>query len=150
MSAKQRRPFNPALDLIIMHCRDCKYIITENEHITNKCPKCGSIYLLPDEINNRNKITAIEGGSFSARLAASFAMFFASFVTGLTIWLLVFFFIGKAGEIFTFPIIFIGYFTALFTVLGFISPNKSLELLGWVWDKLNKFIKGINNYDGPL
>ncbi len=133
-----------------MHCRDCKYIFKENEHITNKCPKCGSIYLLPDEINNRNEILVIESNSFSTRLAASFAMFFASFVTGLTIWFLVFFFIGKAGEIFIFPIKFIGYFTASFTIMGFIFPNKSLDLIGWVWGKLSKFIKDINKYDGPM
>ena len=137
-----------------MYCRDCKHIIKENEHITNKCPGCGSIYLIPEEsreeINKRKQILKSQDNSFGARIAASFAMLIASFITACVIWLIAFYFIGKSGNIFIFSVEFIGYVTAVFTVMAFIFPNKTLDLIGWVWQKLDNLIKSMNNYSGPM
>ena len=81
--------------------------------------------------------------TFGDRFAASFIMFVASFITAIIIWGFVFFFVGKAGGIFIFPFIFVIYTTAAFTILAFISPKISLSCIGWVWGKIDKFIKAL-------
>lgn len=137
------------------YCRDCKYKLSHKEQITNKCPKCGSIYLIPEEltkssIKNRKRLLKKENESFGSRIASTFAMMLASFLTSLIIWLLISIFVVRGSELFILPIPFIIYFTFFFTVLGFIFPNKTLEVISWIWKKIDNFIKALNDYNGPM
>ena len=79
------------------------------------------------------------------RFAASFALLLASFVTALLIWGIVFLFIGRAGQLFMFPFSFVFYSTVFFTTIGFILPDTSIELIGWVWKKLEPLVKLLIN-----
>ena len=90
---------------------------------------------------NKNKTT------FADRFAASFIMMIASSLTAMVIWVFVFFIVGRAGEIFIFPFIYVFYATAAFTILAFVSPNISLRCMGWIWGKMDKFIKALMKDD---
>ena len=83
-----------------------------------------------------------ERSTFSDRIAASFVMLFLSFVTALIIWGVAVLIIGKAtaGDSIV-PFDFVVYFTVIFTVLAFLSPNVSLDCLGWIWKKIEKMYK---------
>ena len=77
------------------------------------------------------------------RLAASFLMMVASFVTAFISWLFFSFLIGKADQAFIFPFNIVYYFTAVFTILAFVSPTLALYCMGWIWNKIEKFVKSI-------
>jgi len=86
--------------------------------------------------------------TFGDRAASTFVMLLASFITALIIWGFVFLFVGRAGEVFIFPFKFVIYATAAFTTLAFIAPNASLNSMGWVWKKIENFIKALKNDNG--
>ena len=89
-----------------------------------------------------------EKTTFGDRVASSFVMLLASFITALIIWGFVFLFVVRAGEVFIFPFNFVIYFTAALTALAFISPNASLNSMGWVWKKIENIIKALKNDNG--
>ena len=91
-----------------------------------------------------------EKTTFGDRVASSFVMLLASFVTAIVIWGFVFLFVGRAGEVFLFPFKFVIYSTAAFTVLAFISPSASLNSIGWIWKKIENFIKILKNDNGAM
>jgi hypothetical protein len=86
---------------------------------------------------------------FGDRVAASFLIFVASLITATIIWAFVFIFVGRAGELFVFPFSFVLYSCAGFTVLAFLLPNRSIDCIGWVWNKIDVFIKSLRNENGP-
>ena len=89
-----------------------------------------------------------EKTTFGDRVASSFVMLLASFITALIIWGFVFLFVGRAGEVFVFSFNFVIYATTTFTTLAFIAPNASLNIMGWVWKKIENFIKALKNDNG--
>ena len=93
-----------------------------------------------DEIKIMNK----EKTKIGDRFAASFLLLFASFLTASIVWFLVVFLIGKAGGLFNFPFEYVLYFTGAFTFLAFISPNKAIDSMGWIWGKIDSLFKEIN------
>ncbi len=94
----------------------------------------------------KNNLT--EKTTIGDRFSASFIIFIASFLTMLAIWFLVFLFSAKGGGIFTFPFIYVFYFTGALTFLAFVSPNKSIQIISWVWKKMDNFFKEFNG-NGP-
>ena len=89
-----------------------------------------------------------EKTTFGDRVASSFVMLLASFITAIIIWGFVFLFVGRAGEVFVFPFKFVIYATSAFTALAFIAPNVSLNSMGWVWKKIENIIKALKNDSG--
>lgn len=84
------------------------------------------------------------------RLASSFVMLLASFITGVIIWGFVIIIIGKAHPA-VFPSFnYVLYATAFFTLLAFILPNTSLNIMGWIWKKIDNFIKFLKNDNGMM
>ena len=79
--------------------------------------------------------------TFEDRIVASSVILFASFITALFVWLLVFLCIGKMGELSIVPFSFVIYTTAIFTMISFIYPNKPFVYIAWIWEKIFKFIK---------
>jgi hypothetical protein len=82
------------------------------------------------------------------RFSAAFLICVASFITALIIWGFIGLFVGRAGEIFALPFKVVVYSTACFTVLAFLSPDKSLDCIGWVWKQIEKIVRALKNENG--
>lgn len=82
------------------------------------------------------------------RFISSLVIFLAAFFTALIVWLIVLFLSPKSGNIFTFPFIYVFYFSGVFTAIAFLSPKKSLDYMGWIWNKMDSFFKEFNR-GGP-
>ncbi len=86
--------------------------------------------------------------TFGDRIAAASVMLLASFITAILVWFFVSLFVGKAGGLFIISFNFVIYTTVAFTIISFISPNKSITYIAWVWKKIEKFIKALTNDNG--
>ena len=89
----------------------------------------------------KNKVT------FGERIEASFLMLIASFLTALFLWGFTFALSSKGGDLFTFPFSFVFYFSGFFVFFAFVAPNKSIDAIGWLWKKIENFLKDAGN--GP-
>lgn len=76
------------------------------------------------------------------RFAAAFVMFFAAGLTALILWLFSVFLATRmtSGEEVISPA-FILYFTSTFMIFGFLAPNKSIDVLSWIWSKVVGYFK---------
>jgi hypothetical protein len=90
------------------------------------------------EYESHRKITITD------RFLTAFFLMVASFLTGLCIWFPLFLF-GVRGH-YLIPFSPVIYFSVFFTFVGFISPNKSIDMIGYIWDKIHIFFKAIFTY----
>ena len=84
-----------------------------------------------------------ERTTFGDRIAASYLMLLAAFITFLLIWLFITILFYKADNIASIPFAFVIYSSVSFALFAFIAPNKSLDTIGWVWKKIENIIKSV-------
>ena len=138
------------LPTIAYACRDCGFVLDMDKR-TNKCPECGSIYLLPRNLKPARRPKAV-----SVKLNERFL----SLTLGLVFGLLTFFIWGiaallkggpgatKAASVAFYIGLKLSLFLAIFVgIVGFVWGEKKLAwLLGILWgtdkdfnDRLDSF-----------
>jgi len=75
------------------------------------------------------------------RLSAAFIIFIASLITAIIISSIIFYTAMAANELVYFQFTLVLYFTGMFTLFAFLFPNKSINLIGWIWDKISILFK---------
>ena len=82
-----------------------------------------------------------ENVTFGDRLSTSFIMLVASFITGVIICCVIFFYGMAGGEVITIQFSFVIYITIAFALYGFVAPDRSMNTIGWIWKKLEYWVK---------
>ena len=82
-----------------------------------------------------------ERDTFGDRIAASFLMLLASFITALIIWAFISFLTFKSSSEAFIPFSYVMYTSLSFAVFAFMAPNKSLDAIGWVWKQMENLFR---------
>ena len=84
---------------------------------------------------NNNKVTIVD------RLITAFVLFGASFITGVIVWGILWNILMRFNLMTPFSLVL--FFSLCFTVFGFLAPNKSIDAIGILWEKLHQIIKAL-------
>ena len=77
------------------------------------------------------------------RLAAALVMFLAAFITGCVIWGVTLYASAKALFMFVLPFSIVLYFSGFFAIFAFLAPNRSLDIMGGIWKKMENLGKNL-------
>ena len=84
-----------------------------------------------------------ENPDLGERGAASFVMLLASFTTFLILWLIISYFIVRATHDSYFSFNVVIYTTGVFTVISFFLPNTTLNIMSYIWKKMEALINAL-------
>lgn len=136
-------------------CRDCGLITTQKKSV-NKCPQCGSLYLLPDNLK-----LGISHRRVRISIAERFFNLFAGIVCGmltLCIWTLVIIFKG-GGDLLFWALpdnLHLAWQVSLAVgiivgVSGFIfGQERMVKILGILWGSDTKFNQTLHTWNIEL
>ena len=75
------------------------------------------------------------------RLSTFFIMLVASFITGVIICCVILFYGMANGEVITVQFSLVIYIAIAFAFYGFVAPDRSMNTIGWIWKKLECWVK---------
>ena len=132
-------------------CRDCKHSINKEKPI-NKCPECGSIYIIPEgyKVTKRHKNISV---TFNERLVSLVVGFIAGLLT-FFIWGIFILVNGGAGAAkaslgaFYSGIKLALISAVLFAIIGFIfGEQRLIKLLGIIWGTDKELNANVNKVE---